>query len=59
MARPIHLRNAHTLLREVAALERLQKAIQMDNRFGPELSSRAVQVIDVTIRVLHELRFSI
>ncbi len=59
MARPIHLRSEKTLARDVAALQRLQKAIEMDRRFGPELTRRAVQTIRLTIAVLSELRLSI
>ena len=59
MARPIHLRDERTLARDVAALKRLQKAIEMDRRFGPELSRRAVQAIRLTIIVINELRLSI
>jgi hypothetical protein len=59
MARPIHLRSERTLARDVAALKRLQKAIEMDKRFGPELTRRSIQAINLTIAVLNELRLSI
>lgn len=57
--RPILRRDAKTLSRDIAALKRLQKAIEMDGRFGPALTRSAVQAINLTVNILLELRLSI